>query len=398
MITHAAACLRRLFATSVVCATSLAACDRSAVTAVGTPGQPFTLLWRNANSSALGRTVFDDSSVYSVDFRRHVISAANKQTGAVRWTSTITYTNGRCERQGSELTIAGGHLVVGDLDAAIGLDLQTGAVVWRFLPVVVPYAQPGLGCVTSDGTTIYAGSVTGRVYAIDAATGDERWNARVANSTMAAYDPTIADGVLYVALSSGVAGRYGGGAAAVDIRNGRLIWFTPLPIEPPRASYPRGVGITPTLVVVATENEVVYGLDRQTGAIRLTIPGETFRPAGVPRAGSGTGYAITSLGDTVFVGSGWNIVVALDGSDLHVLWRTPVDGVLDLRAEPARLYVAGGGLYVLRTTDGKLIWSVPPQAFLVGLGGGEFFNAVPSLDADRVYIGGDNGIYAFIKK
>lgn len=385
---------------TLCCVAAMAACERTEVTAAVVTGEPqqlpYTLLWRNVSTTAVAPTVVDDANAYFFD-DKHIVTAVDKASGVVRWTRELTYSTDPGFRQGFGMAIAGGRLVVGDLDV-FGLDRTTGAIAWRFSPVALPYEQAGRSHLTSDGTTVYTGSVTGRVYAVDAATGAQRWVARVADSTMAVNDPVLVDSVVYVGLQ-GKQLPNGGGVAAINAREGRVLWSTLLPTEPPRVSGVLfGVGVTPTLVIAATANEFVYGLDRQTGAVRVTIPGETFRPQGVPRANSGVVFHVASLSSMIFIGSSWNIVVALDGTDLHERWRTSLPGVADMRTEADRVYVAGGGLYVLRAVDGKVAWTVPPSAFLKGLGVGESFVNSPALDGDRVYIGGDNGIYAFRKQ
>jgi outer membrane protein assembly factor BamB len=317
----------------------------------------------------------------------------------VEWQTPLTYATDPGERQGFGMAIAGGRLVVGDLDV-FGIDRKTGAIMWRFSPNIAPREQAGRGRLTSDGTTVFAGSVSGRLYAIDGATGTERWRARVADSTLSVNNPILADGVLYVSLL-GVYPSRAGGAAAVDAHDGKLLWFTPTPPDPLKLTGASAtVGVTPTLVIVGAEDDKIYGFDRQTGEIRLTLSGAVFR---LPETGpiySSVEFIITTFGSTVYVGSLGSMIAALDGSDLHVLWTARVAAdVWDTRATSDRFYIAGvgGGLVVLRTLDGKVAWTAPGAAFPYGLAHEQFL-AAPSIDTDRVYIGGESAIYSFKKQ
>ena len=129
------------------------------------------LIWRDSATTGQLRPVFDDSSVYfhSLDPEYHRTSSVNKATGTLRWKVTIPVTNP--QTAGLGLQLVSGVLVVGDRDM-FGVSPATGALLWRYVPSIGK--NPGFAHQTTDGTTVFCGSTTGHVYAVDGRTGTER--------------------------------------------------------------------------------------------------------------------------------------------------------------------------------------------------------------------------------
>jgi outer membrane protein assembly factor BamB len=376
----------------------LAACrGEDPVTDRGLALPHYELVWRDSAFSAVTRPVADESAVYFFDYL-HVVTAVEKKSGKVIWRTQLTYPTDPGIRIGFGMAIAAGKLVVGDLDV-FGIDRVDGSIIWRFSPAVLPREQTGRGHLTTDGTVVYAGSVTGRLYAIDGATGVERWRSRVADSTLAVNDPVLSDGMIYVSLSSGIP-PYGGGVAAVRAADGENAWITLFPTNPAR---PTGVetevGISDSLIFAGAEDDRVVVLDRRTGAVRFVVAGTTFRPAGASTPLSSVNFAIASSPRMVVAGSLSGMVVGLDGADAHVRWRTKVDGFpFDVRVFEDRAYVAAmTALDILRIDDGSIAWSIPVTDFSYNLTY-DLFGTAPTVDAERVYFGGDHGVYAFKKR
>jgi hypothetical protein len=62
------------------------------------------------------------------------------------------------------------------------------------------------------------------------------------------------------------------------------------------------------------------------------------------------------------------------------------------------VYVAAGiALDVLRIDNGAIAWSVPNIDFPYILAY-DSFGTAPAVDDERVYLGGDHGLYAFKKR
>jgi polyvinyl alcohol dehydrogenase (cytochrome) len=211
----------------------------------------------------------------------------------------------------SRPTFAFGALYTGSQDGTVyALDAKSGCIRWTFqttaevrTPVLVPPAG-------GDGPPLaFFGDLIGRVYAVEATTGRERWRVKADDHPSATItgSPVYHRGVLYVPVSSleEAAAEPGypcctfrGSVIALDAQSGRVLWKTYTIAEEPRqvgrtASgtpifAPSGAAIwnTPTLdakrglLYVGTGNNytgpandrsnAVLALDLGTGAIRWT--------------------------------------------------------------------------------------------------------------------------------
>jgi hypothetical protein len=145
-------------------------------------------LWKAAGVG-WGTPAFDATTVYFVAFD-HAIIAADKATGHVRWKATTddqgTSTDGRTA------VLTGNIVALGDRDI-YGFDRGTGARRWAFHPQ--DGYLPGIFDLTTDGLTIFAGSPSGRVYAVDGASGASRWITILANDNNTSFSiphtPTV---------------------------------------------------------------------------------------------------------------------------------------------------------------------------------------------------------------
>jgi outer membrane protein assembly factor BamB len=355
----------------------------------------YELVWRDSLFSAVTRPVADDSNVYFLD-ELHVVTAVNKRSGQLRWRTKFMYDVEPGFRSGAGMAIAGGRLIVGDVDV-FGLDRGSGAVAWRVPLGLSSSEQAGHSRLTTDGATIYTGSITGRVYALDAASGAERWRSQVTASTFLINDPVLADGVLYLTLAMRTE-PYDGGVAAVRATDGQRLWLTRFPAHPGTYGVATGVGVSDASLFASAKDDVVV-LDRASGATRLIIPGATFRPPGIMAPFSGFDLSIAGNRQIVIVASTIGTVVGLDGSDGHVRWKTHASSLaLDMDVIGDRVYIAGGAaLDALRINDGSFAWSALSVNFPV-LASYDFFRTAPAVDDDRVYLGSDHGLYAYRKR
>ena len=340
------------------------------------------------------RPTFDDQSVFVKNYP-HTVAALNKTDGALRWTRQLTVS--RPDRGGYGANLAGGRLVIGDIDL-FGLDRATGAVVWTYAPSTGEW--PGFQRQTTDGITVYCGSKTGHVFAVDGATGAERWVTRVAvsgDADVPVYDPVLVAGVVYVGFTIHNSLFGTGGAAAIDAQTGALRWVRILPEVSP--GIPSGgfsaVVVVGTLVVAAAGDGTVYGLDKGTGEIRYTIPKTTFVVTSAQLVQREI-RPLLAVGDAVYVGSSAGFVTALAGSDLRRLWimtlsrGTPVD----ISADEKYIYSAyGGGQFgAMRPSDGKTVFLIERGTFRAD--DDEAIEVGPGMDGVRLYLGGGHEFYA----
>jgi outer membrane protein assembly factor BamB len=317
------------------------------------PARPPAVHWRQP-LAAWGQPAVDDSTAFVLT-RQHEVAALDLATGAIRWRA---YTGGPGDSPlGSSVRLAGSHVIVGD-DAVVAFDRATGRPAWRFVPVDGRGAGIFLGDV--GGGVVLAGSVTGDLYALDAATGRQRWRQRLSRSqTTVVYPPAIAAGRIVVAFT-GFDRRLSGGVAALDL-HGRMLWTRRL-----RA----GIGSTGpaiidgTTAIVGTTDGAIRAFSIRDGSTRWSLP---------PRPGSGSLQApardvraLARSGRVLVAGSLDGALVAYDLDTRRERWRY-TDGpdgaaVLRLTASAAHVYApyTDGSLVAVALATGRERWRTAP--------------------------------------
>lgn len=324
----------------------------SGVAPGGAPGESFDLAWSYDGLGRLTTTpAVADGVVYLGD-RHGTVHALDLATAEVDWTAEVAAD----PRQGIQAspTVGDGRVVVGavaDAEATsarvVALDTADGAIDWeieigRFAQspaavvdgLVYTAGDPGVLCLdaetgnrewvfdtaavleerstdtvpgavaVADGTVV-AGTRSGLVHAVDAATGESRWSARTDREIRAA--PTVVDGVAYVA-------NFSGSVLAFDLATGDRRWSagTDARIETPLAA-------TADTVYAANADGVVYALATDDGSERWAQPLEAAT-AGAP----------VRAGDAVLVGTGRpGGVVALDAESGTRRWEFSTEAAVD---------------------------------------------------------------------
>jgi polyvinyl alcohol dehydrogenase (cytochrome) len=164
------------------------------------------------------------------------LSNANVSRLKVKW--SMTYTGGR---YGQPIIVGGRLFLTSSSGRIYSLDAKTGCMHWRFdadagvrtTPIIGPLKGGAPG-----GYLMYFGDFQRNVYALDAASGKLQWKMNVEKHPRSVLTgaPVLYQGLLYVPLSSweetaGGVGSYGcctarGGLAALDAKDGRLVWKT----------------------------------------------------------------------------------------------------------------------------------------------------------------------------
>ncbi len=408
----------RLHSSTVACALMLVACEHGAPVAPQ-PSQstqpevnPAKLvIWRNHNISGYVNPVVDASAIYTVDYNR-TLTAIAKADGQTRWTTSLPAPSAAPDGYG--LSFAAGLLIVGD-GTLVGVDPASGKISWSYTPSVGRY--PGYGSQASDGATVYCGSTTGHAYAVDGATGRELWATVVVPDTnVRVLNPVTVNGVVYVRYVNGVTRT--GGTAAIDAQAGRLRWVAPFPqpgspVTGATESY-GGVVVAGSMVMSASADGTLYGLDTATGAVRYAIP-PTMLTQYPAYDGSIFDRVLAIAGNAVIVTSPGGTITALDPTDLHRLWiTTPADTIKIPHASPVPapiggpigLVVDGQFIYVgylgacvkLRVADGGFEWLLRSSALDTPPLGDIGIMTSPAIDSDRFYLVGDYAAYAFSKQ
>ncbi len=291
----------------------------------GPTGEP-SVLWRTPNlprAEAVPVATTDGVYAPSNDGTLYALS----RDGDERWRANI-------EERPWTPAVVGDRVVVPTGEALVAFD-RDGEVAWR-LPGRGFFQQPG----ALDGTVV-AGSFHSGAVLVDAEDGSEV--GRVAEEWRA-FEPVVADGVAYVALSNN---RNDGGAVAAIAADGEEAWRADLD---ERAT--SRVGFADGTVYAGTDSGYVYALDAATGDRRWrTSVGEWVTRG--PTAADGRLFAATLhegvvaldadgeeawrvdldastdpvvVGDRVITDDGREAVVALDAADGAERWRLETDG------------------------------------------------------------------------
>ena len=264
----------------------------------------------------------------------------------------------------SSPALAGGLLYFGSEDQRLyAVDAATGVERWR--------EETGGPIVTSPAVAagvVYVGSYDQHVYAFDAVSGEERWRFRTRGQLISS--PIVVNGLVYF-------GSDDYSIYAVDASSGVARWTVPTEGE---------VRSTPVihggLLFVGSHDGRVYALDTTTGE-------EEWR--------FDTGAAVRSspavVDGRVFVGSYDGNVYAIDAATGDEVWRFPTGDLV-----VSSPLVTGGVVYV--GSDDRRFYAIDAASgTLVGLMEvGSVVQSFPAEDGDLVLFGaGDGSLYAVNK-
>ena len=164
------------------------------------------------------------------------LSNANVSRLKVKW--SMTYTGGR---YGQPIIVGGRLFLTSSSGRIYSLDAKTGCMYWRFDADAGVRTTPIIGRLKGgapSGYLMFFGDFQRNVYALDAASGKLQWKMNIERHPRSVLTgaPVLYQGLLYVPLSSweetaGGVGSYGcctarGGLAALDAKDGRLVWKT----------------------------------------------------------------------------------------------------------------------------------------------------------------------------
>jgi outer membrane protein assembly factor BamB len=249
--------------------------------------------------------------------------------------------------------------------------------------------------ISTDGERVYAGSLTGVVYAVDAASGAQRWAAAVGPSDALVLRPVVRDGVVYVGLKRLTAPN-SGAVAALDALTGAVRWKVDLVATDP--GLPSGC-LGPAvfygdMVIMSVQDGSIRALDRATGQTRWVAPRLSGLPSGAGGSPDNDDRPLTVAGSTVVAGSTTGYLVGLDAASGAQRWRVTANrgsAVYPLATDGATVYVVyfGGQLAAVRASDGAALWSAGDNR-----GGAGAFAMTPAVDLNRLYISGRDGYYA----
>lgn len=190
----------------------------------------------------------DPSGLYAIDV----------DAGTEAWSSDV-------ELRYPEPVVADGTVFIESLDSVTAIDGETGDEVWQFERETSTFTS----ATVVDGT-VYVGSKDDKIYAIDATSGEERWQTTLPIQST----PVVAAGVIYVGVTDGL--------TALEADTGDERW-----------QFGDGTEVVPWTVadgtLYATDLEhTFHAIDGETGDERWQF--ETDADLGPAAAADGTAY------------------------------------------------------------------------------------------------------------
>ena len=354
----------------------------------GEPGAPVSkdlLVWRTDALRGNATPAVDATHVFHLD--GSTVFAVDRSSGTLAWTRALPTTRPTSGSPG--LALSSGRLVVGKGEV-FGLNPTTGEIVWTFTPSVG--SAPGFNSVFAQGNTVYIGSTTGHIYALDAATGAQLWVTQFNPAITYVFHLSVANGTVYAGFTDHGGSVARGGAVAIDAPTGALKWKTFAPQSTPSQSTENvsGIAVGPSYAVMGTTRGA-YGLDLQTGEVKKTLRPDMFWST------DATVHEPRQAGNLVLVGTQMATLTALDATTLDVVWqRFPPSGVTSLTTDATYAFAAVSGLLLkYRLSDGRLMWAFDPRD--LGMAN-ELFLAAPEVESAFIYLPGIRSIYALRKE
>jgi len=243
------------------------------------------------------------------------------------------------------------------------LDLQSGREIWRFEAEKKKDDEDGgktepLRLAGSPGAgegLVAIGSLSGDVLVLDAATGAERWRARVTSEVIA--PPAISQGLVFVRSNDGR-------ITAFDAATGERRWFREheLPSLTVRGNAPLTAG--PGVLFSGNDDGTVTALSMQDGRVLWE------QPVGLPEGRtelermSDVDGAPVLEGTTLYAASYKSRTLAIDGPSGRPMWQSDHGGAGGMGVSSSSLVVAtvAGTVYALDKTSGAAMWSQPALA------------------------------------
>jgi outer membrane protein assembly factor BamB len=279
------------------------------------------------------------------------------------------------------VVLAPGLAVATGVQSVVGLDPQTGSVLWSVDRATGPLVVPAIeqGSATSPGVIVYSegtGATSG-IQALDLATHTRKW--RVSLTAPALGAPVIMDGRVFAGVSDS-------SVVSIDITSGSVAWTAHT--DAIVATSP-AVGDGKVFAVsedASSGRARVYALDELTGKVDWTYsPGHFATHVSAPSFADGR----------VFAGLGDQTVASLRSSDGKLMWSAPVRSNFSAESTPAiangTVFIADveGDLYAIDERSGARRWDYQFASLVI--------HGSPLVAGGIVYLGLEDGELAAIR-
>ncbi|MEX0308202.1 MAG: PQQ-binding-like beta-propeller repeat protein [Ruegeria sp.] len=325
------------------------------------------------------------------DFR--TTNAALSATPQRIWSANIGAGDSRKQRITADPVVAGGLIYTLDSGANVSGTTAQGQIAWS-TNLIPPNEKDedatGGGLAYADGV-LYVSSGFGRLTALDAKTGAQKWQKRL-NATGSGA-PLVSGGILYL-----VAGDETGWA--VNTKDGRIIWQ---------------IEGTPSVGNVLGAPAPVIASDLSVFAFGSGDIAATFRRGGILRwnasvAGGRRGRAAAQIvdvtagpmvsGNSILIGNHSGRTVSFDSGSGERNWTAP-EGAVDT------VWPAGNSVFLisdrsqlvrLDASDGSIVWAIDLPGFVKnkpGRRGPIFAHYGPIMAGGRLVVASNDGYLRF---
>lgn len=296
-------------------------------------------------------TYYSDDSGDTPD--NNTVVAADVDTGRERW---------RADGSGPAAatpTVADGMAFVPGRHGLQAFDLDAQALAWDVPLSVDPTGevQGYANCPAAVDGTVYAATTAGAIHALDATTGEEHWTFTARGIPHESQPRTVADsrargkfeGAAAFANGTVYAASWDGRVYAVDAATGRERWTFDFGgyVDEPRTSPTPPTVVDDTVYTSSTPG--VYALDATSGEVLWHFDDVI-----------GTVDPVTVTDATVYADSGGTsrrgYLLALDRETGQEQWRRAVAGPFSPTADDRAVYFGGEALTALDHETGEERW------------------------------------------
>lgn len=255
------------------------------------------------------------------------------------------------------------------------INLSNGSEKWHFPAEsdrnVSFYAAPA---ITPDFQVILVG-YNHVIFSLDPAQGTENWRFSEAKNAFVA-SPLVTESGIYAPSSDNYLYALG--------HDGKLLWE---PLETGEALWSSPV----------TDGDYIYllSMNQHLHAIDIATGKELWESE--PLGGSVAGKPALDANGVLYVGTISAEMLAIDGEDGDIIWRTPSDGWIwsGPLLEDGRLYYGDmeGSVYAVDSSNGAVIWRIQPDT-----GANRAVVGTPLIMGDTLYFGATSGILYAVNK